>query len=414
MKKLRLASSLSIPLSLVLFVRLVAASQVHVVVDGQYVSFPDVQPYIDHASGRTMVPARFVAEKLGAKVEWNGTLEQVTFLHKGRTIILTIGQKQARVNGKDILMDAPAVIKNDRTMVPLRFISELFEAQVEWKEERDLAVVTQAAKVEKGTWIWDAEIIQTDQEEILKFASENNLTAIYLQINRDVSLQDYQSFIRNAHLQQIQVEALAGNPYWAFKDNQALIREMITWITKYNASVDPKERFQGLHLDIEPYTLQEWKTENNLVLKNWMANLRFIEKETQGSGLKISLDVPFWIHKIKVPNSEYTFSAWLLEKFDSLVVMDYRNFSLGNNGIVANAHGIIREASALKKQVIIAVETAPTNEGDHTTFYTKSTGAMEEELQIAKKELSRYPSFAGFAVHDYKSWEALDERRDGR
>lgn len=405
-----------------------SASQVHVAVDGQYVSFPDGAPYVDIKSKRTMVPVRFVAEKLGLHVQWNGETNQVTLKKKDETIHLTIGQNRALVNGKNVTFDAPAVIKNNRTMVPLRFISEAFDAKIDWIAERNLAIVTtpghakvvppplppsaidRTSQIERGTWIWNSTIIKTDQENILKFASDNQLTTIYLQINKDIPAAIYQNFVRRAREKQIKVEALEGRPNWAFTYNQNQIKEFISWVKSYNAAAGAEERFAGLHFDIEPYILAEWKTNNQLVVENWMDNMRFIEREAKGSGLTITLDIPFWLHLVKVPGSSYSFSAWLLEKVDSVVIMDYRNVALGNNGIVANAKTILKEASTLKKNVIVAVETAPSSEGAFTTFYSLSTGAMKTELKKAEEQLSPYPSYAGYAIHNYESWTALEAK----
>ncbi|UVI32838.1 copper amine oxidase N-terminal domain-containing protein [Paenibacillus spongiae] len=383
-----------------------AASQVQVIVDGQLVAFPDEPPYVDRKSNRTMVPARFVSEKLGAKMKWDGKSNQVTFSYKDKTIVLTIGQNHAQVNGKAVTFDTPAVIKNNRTMIPLRFISEIFQAQVEWNAKRNQAVV-KTSKIPKGTWIWDSSIIEKDQDKILSFASDHDVTAIYLQINRDIAPKVYKDFVRSANEKQIKVEALAGRPEWGFKTNQDQIKKFIEWTLQYNASVGSKERFDGLHFDIEPYLLDEWKTNKKMVLENWIHNLRFIDDKTKGSGLKVTLDVPYWLNSVKVPNTDYSFSAWLLEKFDCLVIMDYRNHALGKNGIVENAIAMLREASILNKQVIVAVETAKNTESDRTSFYSKSVDFMEQELRTAHQKLSRYASYAGMAIHDYKSWVAM-------
>ncbi|MFM1654147.1 copper amine oxidase N-terminal domain-containing protein [Brevibacillus sp. B_LB10_24] len=400
-----------------LFVPALSAPYVQVAVDGQYVSFPDELPYLDTHSSRTMVPARFVAEKLGARVQWNGQLNQVIFTYKDQTILLPIGQNRAQVNGKEKSFDAPAVLKNGRTMVPLRFVSEVFGAKVSWVEQRNLAVVTTAGHAEvvpsapeKGTWIWNTKIIEADQDSFFRFARDNAITAIYLHVDKDVNPKAYQSFISRADAQQIKVEALIGTPRWVFTSSQDQIKDYMTWVKQYNASADANERFVGLHFDIEPYLLDEWKNNQRMVIEHWMDNMRFIESETKGTGLKVTLDVPFWVHKIKIPDSTYTLSAWLLEKFDCLVLMDYRNFALGNDGIVENANTILKEASTLKKQVIVAVDTAKSTEGERTTFFSLNTDAMERELQIVRGQLSRFASFAGVAVHDYKNWTALDQQ----
>lgn len=113
----------------------------------------DVAPKI--VNDRTMLPARFVAECLGAKVEWNGDKELVTITGKNLktsediTILITIGAENATVNGKDIKLDSPAFIENDRTYTPIRFISEELGASVEWIENEQKVVITKTLSTEK-------------------------------------------------------------------------------------------------------------------------------------------------------------------------------------------------------------------------------------------------------------------------
>ncbi|XID96150.1 copper amine oxidase N-terminal domain-containing protein [Paenibacillaceae bacterium WGS1546] len=399
---------LTIALGAAIFVPVVGAgSQIRVVLDGEHVVFPDEPPYVDRQSNRTMVPARFVSEQLGAKMKWDGKLNRLSLSLRGKTVLLTIGENDVQVDGKTVTFDTPAAIKNNRIMIPLRLIGEVFQAQVEWDAERQLAVVTTSPIIPKGTWIWDSRIIEQDRDRILSFASEHDVTAIYLHINRDIASQAYADFVRSAKEKQIRVEALAGRPEWGLKRNLDQIQAFIAWTLQYNASVAVEERFDGLHFDIEPYLLAEWESNNRRIVEEWIHNWRWIEQETRGSGLKIALDIPFWLHNVKVPGTEYSLSSWLLEKFDSLVIMDYRNHALGRDGIVENARSILREADALNKQAIVAVETAASSEGDRVSFYDKSVDYMEQELLIAHRELSRYAGYAGMAIHDYRSWAAM-------
>lgn len=386
----------------------VYAYQVQVEVDGRAMTFPDELPYVDAATNLTMVPAKFVSEKLGATVKWNRALNQILFSYKKDTIALGIGDNHAVVNGKTVTFGGGALVKNGRTMVPLRFISEAFHAQVEWQpKQSQVSIMTAVSNVPKGTWIWDSQVIVKEPDQILSFAEEHNVTALYLQIDTDMAPAKYESFIRSAKAQGIQVEALGGRPEWAYKEKRDEIAKFIAWVTTYNSSVGAEASFAGLHFDIEPYLLSGWKTNNKAIVTSWMDNLRWIEKETKGSGINTTLDVPYWLNTIKVPGTDYSMSAWLLEKFDRLVIMDYRNYALGKSGIVENAQAIMREASTLKKQVVVAVETAKSTEGPHTSFYSKSNEAMERELQAAHNILTRYMSYASFAIHDFKSWEEM-------
>lgn len=106
----------------------------------------DVAPVI--VNDRTMLPARFVAENLGAEVEWDVEKRLVTVTGKSLktgeevTILITIGKETAIVNGKELKLDSPAFIENDRTYTPVRFIAEELGASVEWLEASRKVIIT--------------------------------------------------------------------------------------------------------------------------------------------------------------------------------------------------------------------------------------------------------------------------------
>lgn len=407
MRKL-LVCTLAIMLSLAAFTPAIYASEVRISVDGRDVQFPDEHPYVDRRSSLTMVPLAFVSDKLGAATKWDGNSKQITISLNRDTIILVIGDNHALVNGKRVDFEGAAALKNGRTMVPVRFISEVLHANVEWQPARNLvSIMTSVANVPKGTWIWDSHIIKQDQAKMISFAKMKGVTSIYLQVDRDIDPAIYEGFIRKAKSEGIQVEALEGRPEWVYESKQEDIRNFIAWVKTYNFAVGPEGSFTGLHFDIEPYALSEWTKHNKAILESWMDNMRLIEKETKGSGLKISMDVPYWLNTIHVPGKNYSMSAWMLEKFDCLVIMNYRNHALGNNGIVENAQVMLREASTLKKKIVVAVETVKSTEGPRVSFYSISNKVMEKELQSAHNQLAHYASYAGFAIHDFKSWQDM-------
>ena len=83
----------------------------------------DVAPVI--LGNRTMVPLRFIAEALGAEVSWDVETRTATVNLDDTTLYVTIGELAPG-------MDVPAEIINERTMVPLRYISESLGAVVDW------------------------------------------------------------------------------------------------------------------------------------------------------------------------------------------------------------------------------------------------------------------------------------------
>lgn len=100
---------------------------------------PETPAYIEN--GRTMVPLRFISEALGEKVDWKADTK--TVIVGDNKASLVIGEKEINANGKKIAIDSPAVIKDSRTFVPLRAISEILGAKVDWESS------TRSVKISK-------------------------------------------------------------------------------------------------------------------------------------------------------------------------------------------------------------------------------------------------------------------------
>ncbi len=83
-------------------------------------------------NSRTMLPIRFIAEALKATVSWDGEKREVLIKNDSAEIIITIDSASAMINGNAVTLDSPAFIEKDRTFLPVRFISETLGADVYW------------------------------------------------------------------------------------------------------------------------------------------------------------------------------------------------------------------------------------------------------------------------------------------
>ena len=83
-------------------------------------------------NGSTLVPLRFVTDALGGQIGWNNTEKRVTVLNRKQLIDMWIGQNEMTINGKRYDASVKPEIRNGRTMVPLRLISESFGWEVHW------------------------------------------------------------------------------------------------------------------------------------------------------------------------------------------------------------------------------------------------------------------------------------------
>lgn len=95
----------------------------------------DVSPVV--VENRTLLPIRFAADPLGAVTEWNGNENKVTVTLGTTKIELWIGSNTALINGVSTMIDpnnpdVKPLIINNRTMLPMRFVTEKLGCDVEW------------------------------------------------------------------------------------------------------------------------------------------------------------------------------------------------------------------------------------------------------------------------------------------
>ena len=90
---------------------------------------------------RTLIPIRFLFEQMGATVDWNGETQTATITQDNTAVAFSINDTEADVNGQTVSMDVPAKLINDKTMVPLRFLSEELGYTVNWDGERRIITI---------------------------------------------------------------------------------------------------------------------------------------------------------------------------------------------------------------------------------------------------------------------------------
>lgn len=99
-------------------------------------------PFVEY--DRTFVPIRVVSENLGYKVDWNQDKKLVT-INGNKKVELVVGETSAKVQGKKVAIDSTgkvaSVLKNNRTYVPLRFVSEQMGAKVDYKQTPKLHII---------------------------------------------------------------------------------------------------------------------------------------------------------------------------------------------------------------------------------------------------------------------------------
>ncbi|AET59438.1 copper amine oxidase domain protein [Paenibacillus terrae HPL-003] len=147
MKKIFLSSLFTLGMLLTFAIPLSAAPSIQLVINSEVVN-SDAPPV--SMAGRTMVSLASL-KPLKLNLVWNADQKTVTVNAPGvkEKLVLTIGQKEASYGEKTLTLDVPAQLNKNRVVVPLRFISEAFKAEVEWKSEKNTIIIRSADQVEK-------------------------------------------------------------------------------------------------------------------------------------------------------------------------------------------------------------------------------------------------------------------------
>ncbi len=141
-------------------------------VDGKMIEF-DTQPVLE--SDRTLVPMRAIFEALGAEVSWEEATSTALAKKDDISIEIAIDSDFMMKNGQKIPLDVPARLIGDRTLVPVRAISESFDATVEWLQEENKVIITPAVEEEKQEEIQNPEntVDETTTQAYIELSEED-------------------------------------------------------------------------------------------------------------------------------------------------------------------------------------------------------------------------------------------------
>ncbi len=146
-------------------------------------------------NNRSLVPLRAIFEALGATVEWDGTAKTVTATKGDTVVLLTIGSNQIYVNGIAKTLDVPACITGNRTLAPARAVSESFDCKVDWDGElRRVLITTNEADTQTDN-------VQENQSRILKDFAQNDFEkqTLKMQVAASESIANYDGLMLDAY-----------------------------------------------------------------------------------------------------------------------------------------------------------------------------------------------------------------------
>lgn len=181
--------------------------KVTVLLEGNEIVFPDAQPFID-TRDRTLVPIRFVSEAMSADVDWDDASKTVTIQKDKDVVTYTIHSTVAYLNGQLMSFDSFGILKEDRTFVPLRFISELLGCDVDWNDTSGIVTITSPGPVEKFP---EPEITVNYPE------SEGDKRLLW------ITLDNYRDFERECPNYEFKIEFISPSEFNVFEQDEGAI-----------------------------------------------------------------------------------------------------------------------------------------------------------------------------------------------
>ncbi|SEB52758.1 hypothetical protein [Paenibacillus sp. GP183] len=260
-----------------------------------------------------------------------------------------------------------------------------------------------------ATWLWNTYSIWKEKDKTLDFLAHKGVNLLYLQIDEDIPAGIYSTFISEAASRGIDVHALSGDPSWVLPEQSGKLYHFIDWVNTYNNSVKPTERFNGIHLDVEPYVLPQWRSDPDTTIGLWRDLVSgFVQQVRADTHLTVGADLPVWLNKVSIQDGyggKTTLSNWMIQKLDQVSLMAYLDNAID---IIKSVSNEMDEAEKAGTPVVIGVETFNNNE-PHSSFYTKGNSQMQSELSAVVQAFSSKSVFTGYAVHEYESWSTLKE-----
>lgn len=242
-------------------------------------------------------------------------------------------------------------------------------------------------------WVWGRQ-----GPEVVDLARARGFDRLYLEVPPgEAAGAAVREIVSAAATAGIDVWAMNGRPSWAFERRS---------VSRWAREVRSAGGFAGAVLDIEPYTLPEWKHD---ATRSWLTRryLQTLRRARSALGRPpLVAAIPFWFDHDAYRLQGMTLAEAVLRRTDGVVVMAYRDVAAGPDGIIQSAAGEVALATGLGKTAIVGVQTAA-DALDKLTFFEEGRRALQRETALVAQALGAQAGFGGLAVHHYTAYRVL-------
>ncbi|WP_395752778.1 hypothetical protein [Prosthecobacter sp.] len=286
----------------------------------------------------------------------------------------------------------------------------------------------------RAMWIYktDAIVDSTDAStQLFDFCEKRHITDLFWQVHftkletggRELkNVAPTRAFIQRAHTRSLRIHALFGDPSHALTAKHAIVIASVDGVLAFNQAGPSDAHFDGVHLDIEPHGLPQWKKADTPQKCELLT--QFVEvhhkavarAHASDPALIYGVDIVFWLDKTTPegkPAYPVTFQGTtkdaakhLLDCVDHVAIMSYRDTAEGKNGITALVAKTIAYADTSKAKVFVGAKMAdigPKMEG----FYGQTETQMMAALKSVDETYRSHPGYAGLAFFMYEAFKTM-------
>jgi hypothetical protein len=287
-----------------------------------------------------------------------------------------------------------------------------------------------------GMWVYKTEALvnsEAEQQQLFAFCEKRHITDLFWQVHFEKTAGVASrlkagpadaAFLKAAHAQKLRIHALTGDPSHTLTQKHDRVLSCVEALIQFNQGTEPEGRFDGLHLDIEPHGLAEWKKADvpakcRLLTEFVDVHAKVAERlKLASAGLVFGTDIVFWLDKTLADGSPVYPVLYrgttrdpvqhLLGMVDHVAIMSYRGTVEGRNGTISLVQRTIAQADESKAEVFIGVKMAKIGPAMES-YFGRSEAEMQADLQRLEAVYRPHASYAGVAYFMHEAYKIMPQ-----
>jgi hypothetical protein len=251
-------------------------------------------------------------------------------------------------------------------------------------------------------WAWN----WTDSAAMVSFAQANGVTEIFAYVAPGFTDPTYvpwgwsqpqlpleESLSADAAAAGISVYAMGGDPSWVPNPTDG-----IDWANEALAT----GLFQGIHVELEPWALSSWGTDQAGTIDQYLTELADIHTVAQTYGVPDEISIPYWLSMYST-SSDVPLDVAAMQNADAATVVTFFNS-------VSQIESFGRAELAAAQSVGIPLRFAAEANQDSPSwlsFYGDTLSQFDASINQVNSDMAGTPGYMGIAVEDYQGWSAM-------